>query len=163
MLKKATIRKEQEPDFEEKRFNVTIGEDEREFDKENEFFRERSYRIIREYAALPPHTLAHPPHTHTLSTPTPSPPRRPPPTVCLCLAVKWTSETPSTGTSSPSSRLRRSVGRVHAHRGHHPLCPTVTPTLTPTMTMRWRLSGGGDTMKTSGSSTRKPPSPTTTA
>ncbi|XP_019733738.1 zinc finger CCCH domain-containing protein 18 isoform X4 [Hippocampus comes] len=48
MLKKATIRKEQEPDFEEKRFNVTIGEDEREFDKENEFFRERSYRIIRE-------------------------------------------------------------------------------------------------------------------
>lgn len=49
VLKKATIRKEQEPDFEEKRFNVTIGEDEREFDKENEFFRERSYRIIREY------------------------------------------------------------------------------------------------------------------
>ncbi|XP_061677722.1 zinc finger CCCH domain-containing protein 18 isoform X2 [Syngnathoides biaculeatus] len=48
MLKKATIRKEQEPDFEEKRFNVTIGEDEREFDKENEFFRDRSYRIIRE-------------------------------------------------------------------------------------------------------------------
>uniref|UniRef100_A0A8C6PPT2 Zinc finger CCCH-type containing 18 n=1 Tax=Nothobranchius furzeri TaxID=105023 RepID=A0A8C6PPT2_NOTFU len=48
MLKKATIRKEQEPDFEEKRFNVTIGEDEREFDKENEFFRERSYRIIRD-------------------------------------------------------------------------------------------------------------------
>lgn len=49
VLKKATIRKEQEPDFEEKRFNVTIGEDDREFDKENEFFRERSYRIIREY------------------------------------------------------------------------------------------------------------------
>uniref|UniRef100_A0A3Q3JAT3 C3H1-type domain-containing protein n=1 Tax=Monopterus albus TaxID=43700 RepID=A0A3Q3JAT3_MONAL len=49
VLKKATIRKEQEPDFEEKRFNVTIGEDEREFDKENDFFRERSYRIIREY------------------------------------------------------------------------------------------------------------------
>lgn len=48
VLKKATMRKEQEPDFEEKRFNVTIGEDEREFDKENEFFRERSYRIIRE-------------------------------------------------------------------------------------------------------------------
>ncbi|XP_010782675.1 zinc finger CCCH domain-containing protein 18-like [Notothenia coriiceps] len=48
VLKKATIRKEQEPDFEEKRFNVTIGEDEREFDKENEFFRERSYRIIRD-------------------------------------------------------------------------------------------------------------------
>uniref|UniRef100_H3CGP5 Zinc finger CCCH-type containing 18 n=1 Tax=Tetraodon nigroviridis TaxID=99883 RepID=H3CGP5_TETNG len=48
VLKKATIRKEQEPDFEEKRFNVTIGEDEREFDKENDFFRERSYRIIRE-------------------------------------------------------------------------------------------------------------------
>ncbi|MEQ2178031.1 hypothetical protein GOODEAATRI_009773 [Goodea atripinnis] len=52
VLKKATIRKEQEPDFEEKRFNVTIGEDEREFDKENEFFRERSYRIIREYGLL---------------------------------------------------------------------------------------------------------------
>lgn len=52
MLKKATIRKEQEPDFEEKRFNVTIGEDDREFDKENEFFRERSYRIIREYDSL---------------------------------------------------------------------------------------------------------------
>ena len=49
VLKKATIRKEQEPDFEEKRFNVTIGEDEREFDKENEFFRERAgYRITRE-------------------------------------------------------------------------------------------------------------------
>lgn len=53
VLKKATIRKEQEPDFEEKRFNVTIGEDEREFDKENDFFRERSYRIIREYDLLP--------------------------------------------------------------------------------------------------------------
>lgn len=52
VLKKATIRKEQEPDFEEKRFNVTIGEDEREFDKENDFFRERSYRIIREYVLL---------------------------------------------------------------------------------------------------------------
>lgn len=50
VLKKATIRKEQEPDFEEKRFNVTIGEDDREFDKENDFFRERSYRIIREEA-----------------------------------------------------------------------------------------------------------------
>ncbi|CAL8324565.1 unnamed protein product, partial [Gadus morhua 'NCC'] len=48
VLKKATIRKEQEPDFEEKRFNVTIGEDEREFDKENDFFRERNYRIIRD-------------------------------------------------------------------------------------------------------------------
>uniref|UniRef100_A0AAQ4QXL8 C3H1-type domain-containing protein n=1 Tax=Gasterosteus aculeatus aculeatus TaxID=481459 RepID=A0AAQ4QXL8_GASAC len=48
VLKKATIRKEQEPDFEEKRFNVTIGEDDREFDKENDFFRERSYRIIRD-------------------------------------------------------------------------------------------------------------------
>ncbi|XP_034734205.1 zinc finger CCCH domain-containing protein 18 isoform X2 [Etheostoma cragini] len=48
VLKKATIRKEQEPDFEEKRFNVTIGEDEREFDKENDFLRERSYRIIRD-------------------------------------------------------------------------------------------------------------------
>ncbi|XP_061773339.1 zinc finger CCCH domain-containing protein 18 isoform X2 [Nerophis ophidion] len=52
MLKKATIRKEQEPDFEEKRFNVTIGEDEREFDKENDFFRERSYRIIRDETDL---------------------------------------------------------------------------------------------------------------
>lgn len=52
VLKKATIRKEQEPDFEEKRFNVTIGEDERDFDKENEFFRERSYRVIREYVDL---------------------------------------------------------------------------------------------------------------
>lgn len=59
MLKKATIRKEQEPDFEEKRFNVTIGEDEREFDKENDFFRERSYRIIREYDLLPLNTLCH--------------------------------------------------------------------------------------------------------
>lgn len=48
VLKKATIRKEQEPDFEEKRFNVTIGEDEWEFDKENDFFRERGYRITRE-------------------------------------------------------------------------------------------------------------------
>ncbi|XP_066541236.1 zinc finger CCCH domain-containing protein 18 isoform X2 [Hoplias malabaricus] len=48
VLKKATIRKEQEPDFEEKRFNVTIGEDERDFDKENEFFRDRGYRITRE-------------------------------------------------------------------------------------------------------------------
>lgn len=48
VLKKATIRKEQEPDFEEKRFNVTIGEDEWDFDKENEFFRERGYRITRE-------------------------------------------------------------------------------------------------------------------
>lgn len=57
VLKKATIRKEQEPDFEEKRFNVTIGEDEREFDKENDFFRERSYRIIREYDLLPFNTL----------------------------------------------------------------------------------------------------------
>lgn len=57
VLKKATIRKEQEPDFEEKRFNVTIGEDEREFDKENDFFRERSYRIIREYGLLPLNAL----------------------------------------------------------------------------------------------------------
>lgn len=48
MLKKATIRKEQEPDFEEKRFTVTIGEDDRDFDKENDFFRERGYRITRE-------------------------------------------------------------------------------------------------------------------
>lgn len=49
MLKKATIRKEQEPDFEEKRFTVTIGEDDRDFDKENDFFRERAgYRITRE-------------------------------------------------------------------------------------------------------------------
>ncbi|KYO43066.1 zinc finger CCCH domain-containing protein 18 isoform D [Alligator mississippiensis] len=48
VLKKATIRKEQEPDFEEKRFTVTIGEDEREFDKENEFFRDWNYRITRD-------------------------------------------------------------------------------------------------------------------
>uniref|UniRef100_A0A8C4S171 Zinc finger CCCH-type containing 18 n=1 Tax=Erpetoichthys calabaricus TaxID=27687 RepID=A0A8C4S171_ERPCA len=48
VLKKATLRKEQEPDFEEKRFNVTIGEDDRDFDKENDFFRERNYRITRE-------------------------------------------------------------------------------------------------------------------
>ncbi|XP_026086433.1 zinc finger CCCH domain-containing protein 18-like isoform X4 [Carassius auratus] len=48
VLKKATIRKEQEPDFEEKRFTVTIGEDDRDFDKENDFFRERGYRITRE-------------------------------------------------------------------------------------------------------------------
>lgn len=48
VLKKATIRKEQEPDFEEKRFTVTIGEDDRDFDKENDFFREHGYRITRE-------------------------------------------------------------------------------------------------------------------
>ncbi|XP_023616883.1 zinc finger CCCH domain-containing protein 18 isoform X8 [Myotis lucifugus] len=48
VLKKATIRKEQEPDFEEKRFTVTIGEDEREFDKENEVFRDWNYRITRD-------------------------------------------------------------------------------------------------------------------
>nr|XP_008507093.1 PREDICTED: zinc finger CCCH domain-containing protein 18 [Equus przewalskii] len=48
VLKKATIRKEQEPDFEEKRFTVTIGEDEREFDKENEAFRDWNYRITRD-------------------------------------------------------------------------------------------------------------------
>lgn len=48
VLKKATMRKEQEPDFEEKRFTVTIGEDEREFDKENEFFRDWNYRITRD-------------------------------------------------------------------------------------------------------------------
>uniref|UniRef100_A0A8D2LED5 Zinc finger CCCH-type containing 18 n=1 Tax=Varanus komodoensis TaxID=61221 RepID=A0A8D2LED5_VARKO len=48
VLKKATMRKEQEPDFEEKRFTMTIGEDEREFDKENEFFRDWNYRITRE-------------------------------------------------------------------------------------------------------------------
>ncbi|KAB0404684.1 hypothetical protein E2I00_019642 [Balaenoptera physalus] len=55
VLKKATIRKEQEPDFEEKRFTVTIGEDEREFDKENEVFRDWNYRITRDVrdAALP--------------------------------------------------------------------------------------------------------------
>lgn len=52
------MRKEQEPDFEEKRFNVTIGEDDREFDKENDFFRERSYRIIREYDMLPVYARA---------------------------------------------------------------------------------------------------------
>lgn len=48
MLKKATIRKEQEPDLEEKRFTVTIGEGDHDFDKENDFFRERGYRITRE-------------------------------------------------------------------------------------------------------------------
>lgn len=48
VLKKATMRKEQEPDFEEKRFTVTIGEDEREFDKENEFFRDWNYCITRD-------------------------------------------------------------------------------------------------------------------
>uniref|UniRef100_H3AHF0 Zinc finger CCCH-type containing 18 n=1 Tax=Latimeria chalumnae TaxID=7897 RepID=H3AHF0_LATCH len=48
VLKKATIRKEQEPDFEEKRFTVTIGEEEREFDKENDYYREWNYRITRE-------------------------------------------------------------------------------------------------------------------
>ncbi|KAL4685904.1 hypothetical protein H8959_001501, partial [Pygathrix nigripes] len=48
VLKKATIRKEQEPDFEEKRFTVTIGEDEREFDKENEAFRDWNSRIPRD-------------------------------------------------------------------------------------------------------------------
>ncbi|KAM6223109.1 zinc finger CCCH domain-containing protein 18 isoform 3-T3 [Rhynchocyon petersi] len=48
VLKKATIRKEQEPDFEEKRLTVTIGEDEREFDKENEVFREWNYRVTRD-------------------------------------------------------------------------------------------------------------------
>lgn len=48
VLKKATMRKEQEPDFEEKRFTVTIGEDEREFDKENEFLRDWNYRITRD-------------------------------------------------------------------------------------------------------------------
>ncbi|KAM5125135.1 LOW QUALITY PROTEIN: zinc finger CCCH domain-containing protein 18-like [Mantella aurantiaca] len=48
VLKKATIRKEQEPDFEEKRLTVTIGEDEREFDKENDYFRDWNYRITRE-------------------------------------------------------------------------------------------------------------------
>jgi len=42
------MRKEQEPAFEEKRFTVTIGEDEREFDKENEFFRDWNYRITRD-------------------------------------------------------------------------------------------------------------------
>ncbi|XP_073911587.1 zinc finger CCCH domain-containing protein 18 isoform X4 [Castor canadensis] len=59
VLKKATIRKEQEPDFEEKRFTVTIGEDEREFDKENEVFRDwnsRGPRDVRDTArqAEPP-------------------------------------------------------------------------------------------------------------
>nr|XP_004666118.1 zinc finger CCCH domain-containing protein 18 isoform X2 [Jaculus jaculus] len=48
VLKKATIRKEQEPDFEEKRFTVTIGEDEREFDKENEVFRDWNSRVPRD-------------------------------------------------------------------------------------------------------------------
>ncbi|XP_070248259.1 zinc finger CCCH domain-containing protein 18-like isoform X2 [Myotis yumanensis] len=48
VLKKATIRREREPDFEEKRFTVTIGEDEREFDKENAVFRDWNYRITRD-------------------------------------------------------------------------------------------------------------------
>ncbi|XP_023418189.2 zinc finger CCCH domain-containing protein 18 isoform X1 [Cavia porcellus] len=48
VLKKATIRKEQEPDFEEKRFTVTIGEDERDFDKENEVFRDWNSRVPRD-------------------------------------------------------------------------------------------------------------------
>ncbi|XP_021075958.1 zinc finger CCCH domain-containing protein 18 isoform X4 [Mus pahari] len=48
VLKKATIRKEQEPDFEEKRFTVTIGEDDREFDKENEVFRDWNSRVPRD-------------------------------------------------------------------------------------------------------------------
>ncbi|KAM9510085.1 zinc finger CCCH domain-containing protein 18-like isoform 2-T2 [Guaruba guarouba] len=58
VLKKATMRKEQEPDFEEKRFTVTIGEDEREFDKENEFFRDWNYCITRDVRgpALDPYT-----------------------------------------------------------------------------------------------------------
>ncbi|XP_061333787.1 zinc finger CCCH domain-containing protein 18-like isoform X1 [Pezoporus flaviventris] len=58
VLKKATIRKEQEPDFEEKRFTVTIGEDEREFDKENEFFHDWNYCITRDVRdpALDPYT-----------------------------------------------------------------------------------------------------------
>lgn len=42
------MRKEQEPDFEEKRLTVTIGEDEREFDKENDYLRDWNYRITRE-------------------------------------------------------------------------------------------------------------------
>ncbi|XP_033929260.1 zinc finger CCCH domain-containing protein 18-like isoform X5 [Melopsittacus undulatus] len=58
VLKKATMRKEQEPDFEEKRFTVTIGEDEREFDKENEFFHDWNYCITRDVRdpALDPYT-----------------------------------------------------------------------------------------------------------
>ncbi|XP_027629242.1 zinc finger CCCH domain-containing protein 18 [Tupaia chinensis] len=48
VLKKATIRKEQEPDFEEKRFTVTIGEDERELDKENDVFRDWNSRVPRD-------------------------------------------------------------------------------------------------------------------
>ncbi|KAG8508133.1 Zinc finger CCCH domain-containing protein 18, partial [Galemys pyrenaicus] len=57
VLKKATIRKEQEPDFEEKRFTVTIGEDERELDKENDVFRDWGYRVTRDVrdAALEPY------------------------------------------------------------------------------------------------------------
>lgn len=48
VLKKATIRKEQEPDFEEKRLTVTIGEDERGFDKENEVLRDWTCRLTRD-------------------------------------------------------------------------------------------------------------------
>lgn len=48
VLKKATIRKEQEPDFEEKRLTVTIGEDERGFDKENEAVRDWACRLSRD-------------------------------------------------------------------------------------------------------------------
>ncbi|XP_006893182.1 PREDICTED: zinc finger CCCH domain-containing protein 18-like [Elephantulus edwardii] len=56
--KKADIRKEQEPDLEEKRLTVTIGEDEREFDKENEVFQDWNYRITRDVrdTALEPYT-----------------------------------------------------------------------------------------------------------
>ncbi|KAG8437425.1 hypothetical protein GDO86_008213 [Hymenochirus boettgeri] len=48
VMKKATIRKEQEPDFEEKRLNVSIGEEDRDFDKENDFTHDWNYRITRE-------------------------------------------------------------------------------------------------------------------
>lgn len=48
VLKKATIRKEQEPDFEEKKFTVTIGEDDQEFEKENEVFRDWNSRVPRD-------------------------------------------------------------------------------------------------------------------
>lgn len=47
-FEKSNHSKETRSDFEEKRFTVTIGEDEREFDKENEVFRDWNYRITRD-------------------------------------------------------------------------------------------------------------------
>uniref|UniRef100_G1Q4C1 Zinc finger CCCH domain-containing protein 18-like n=1 Tax=Myotis lucifugus TaxID=59463 RepID=G1Q4C1_MYOLU len=60
VLKKATIRKEREPDFEEKRFTVTIGEDEREFDKENAVFRDWNYQVTRDVRDTTPEPYADP-------------------------------------------------------------------------------------------------------